>query len=156
MSKAVSDKINAEDFDAAPVAAPESTPELDARYGRTASDNRVRRTILIAVGAVFAVVLVAWVVWGSLTTSTSGIEGRDISHTIDGDHGGSVTFQVTAPKNTPVYCVLEALNDDFTVVGSKTVAIEPSETPIRMITEHVVTTEIPSTVTTTKCSPFPK
>lgn len=155
MSKAVSDSINAEDFNAAPVAAPETSPELDARYGRTATDNRVRRTILIIVGAMFAVVLVAWVVWGSLTTSTAGIEGRDVSHSIDGDHGGTVSFQVTAPKNTPVYCILEALNDDFTVVGSKTVTIEPSETQIRMVTERVVTTELPSTVTVSKCSPFP-
>lgn len=156
MTKAASNSVDAEDFDLdTAVQAPgEPSDALNERYGRTPRDRRTKRIILSVVGAAFVVVLAAWVVWGALGSGTAGIEGRDVAHSIIDQHNIDVTVQVTAPAGTEVYCVIEALNDGFTVVGTTTVAVPASEHLVRTISQSIVTTELASTGTVKKCLPL--
>jgi hypothetical protein len=119
-----------------------SSSALDERYGRTPGSARRRRTIGVVVAGLFAVVLVAWVVWAALDGDAATIEYRDVGHTIVDDANVSVTYQVTAPVGSNVSCAVQALNEGFSVVGLKTVALPPSETLTRTFTEQLRTTEL--------------
>ena len=117
------------------------TTALDERYGRTPGRGRRRRTIAIAVAAAFALVFGAWVAWAGLLGDSASIEFTDVGHTVVDDSLVTVTWQVTVEPNTPVGCAVEALNESFSVVGWKVVALAPSTTRTRTFTEEVRTSE---------------
>lgn len=124
---------------------------LDARYGRSPSGGRRDRRILWALAGVFAIVLVAWVVWAGLDSSTATIEARDTRHTILDEHSVSVTFEVSMPAGTQASCAVEALNESFTVVGWKVIDVPPSDRYTRSFTEIVRTTELSNTGLIYRC-----
>ena len=118
-----------------------AVPSLDERYGRSPERARRRRALAILVGAAFAVVLLAWLVWAGLQGDAAKIEYRDVSHTIVSDSLVIVTFTVTTDANSRVSCAVEALNEGFSVVGLKRVDLPPSAQRSRTVTQEVRTTE---------------
>jgi hypothetical protein len=56
--------------------------DLAARYGQTRAHGRRNRFIALVTAAVFAVVLVGWVVWAGLDNSGAQLEAKDTGHTV--------------------------------------------------------------------------
>ena len=119
-----------------------ATPELDARYGRSSGSLRRRRVFGAVAAAVFAVVLVAWVVWGGLFGENAQLETRDLGHDIVSDSLVSVNFEVTSDADGAISCAVQALNESFMVVGFSVIQLPESDARTRQFTEPVRTTEL--------------
>ena len=124
---------------------------LDQRYGRTPSGRGRDRRLLWVVAGGFALVLVAWVVWAGLDGSAPQIEARDTRHSIIDEHSVSVTFEVSMPAGSSASCAVEALNENFTIVGWKVVDLPPSDVYTRSVTEIIRTTELSNTGLIYRC-----
>jgi hypothetical protein len=111
---------------------------LDARYGRT-RPNRTRDRLLLIAGAVaVAIVLVAWVVWAGLDGSKPSVEATDTGHVLMNDERAvEVSWTLSVPPGNETACIVQALDDDFTVVGWKVVEIAASDRHLREFTETV-------------------
>ncbi|WP_165906158.1 DUF4307 domain-containing protein [Agromyces badenianii] len=114
------------------------TDALDARYGRTRT-HRTRDRLLLAGGAVaFAIVLVAWVVWAGLDGQKPQVEATDTGHRlINEERLVEVSWNLSVPPGNDTACIVQALNEDFTVVGWKVVEVPASTRHIRSLTETV-------------------
>lgn len=118
-----------------------TVPESDviaSRYGRTRA-NRTRDRLLLIAGAVFAaIVLVAWVVWAGLDGQKPQIEVTDTGHRLINDERAvEVSWNLSVPPGNDTACIVQALNDDFTVVGWKVIEVPASTLHIRSLTETV-------------------
>ncbi|WP_101846815.1 DUF4307 domain-containing protein [Zhihengliuella sp. ISTPL4] len=91
---------------------------LDERYGRT---RRGRWPWWVA-GAV-AVVLVAVFGWFTVSQSMNSVDADDLGFELVDEHAVDVRFQVTGVQGKDVVCVLEALDEEFGVVGWKVVEL---------------------------------
>lgn len=128
-----------------------ATPELDSRYGRSSGTRRRRRVIGVLAAAVFAVVLVAWVVWGGLFGENAELETRDLGHEIISDSLVRVQFEVTSDADGSISCAVQALNESFTVVGFKVITLPDGGERTRQFTEDVRTTELAVTGLIYRC-----
>ncbi len=100
-----------------------TTPEqLADRYGRT----RTRRTPWIIAAAV-ALVLVAVYAWGIVAQSMNSVDADDLGFTLVDEHSVDVRFQLTGVQGKDVVCVVEALDEEFGVVGWKVVELPAGE-----------------------------
>jgi len=107
---------------------------LDDRYGRGGSRRR-RRAAWAAVIAV-AVLVVGWFGWYTLTNPENGVAADATSFRLE-ERSVTVDFQLTAPAGTTVACAIEALDEDYGVVGWKIVEIPASDAHVRAFTEVV-------------------
>jgi hypothetical protein len=125
--------------------------ELDARYGRSTSRRKRDRLLLWSGAGVFAIVLVAWVIWAGLDGSKPLIETEDIGYSVIDEHNVEVKFQVSVPTGTATSCAVEALNESFTVVGWKVIDLPPSTEYTRSFTEQLRTSELSTTGLIYRC-----
>jgi len=118
-----------------------TVPESDviaARYGRTRGNRTRDRLLLIAAAAFAAIVLVAWVVWAGLDGQKPQIEVTDTGHRLINDERAvEVSWNLSVPPGNETACVVQALNEDFTVVGWKVIEVPASTLHIRSLTETV-------------------
>ncbi len=121
---------------------------LAERYGRTGTDRRRRLVLGIAAASGVLLAVVAWVVWVGLFSPSASLEARDTGYS--GPGGGALTsddasvdirFEVTTDPGTPVSCALQALNEQFAIVGWKVVELAPAESRTRSLVENVRVTE---------------
>ena len=117
------------------------TLDLDQRYGRTRSSKRRTRTIAIVVGAIVAVVVVAWVVWVGLLSPAGEVTAEDTGHRVVSDTAVDVSFELTIEPGTAAKCAAQALNAGFSVVGWRIIDIAASDERVRALTTTVNTTE---------------
>lgn len=115
--------------------------DLDARYGRTASSSRRTRRIAIGTGILFVLVFGAWLWWGGVLEAPAQFEARDIGHEIVSPNEVSITWQFTAEPGTEAKCALQALNEQYGIVGWIVVDVPASDERIRRLTETVRTAE---------------
>jgi hypothetical protein len=125
--------------------------DLERRYGRTPDRKRRERWILGGAAAAFAVVLVAWVVWAGLDGSRPQVQATDLGHRLIDDHSVEVTWRLSVPAGNETACVVQAYNEDFTIVGWRIVEIPASERPLRTFTETVRTALEPNTGLVSEC-----
>ena len=92
--------------------------ELDERYGRT----RRRRTPWIIGGAV-ALLVVGAFSWMTVAQSMASVDADDLGFVLVDEYSVDVSFQVTGVQGKDVVCALEALDEEFGVVGWKIVEI---------------------------------
>jgi hypothetical protein len=92
--------------------------QLDERYGRT----RRGRWPWILGGAV-ALLLVGALAWSTVSQSLSSVDADDLGFELVDEHAVDLRFQVTGVQGKDVVCVLEALDEEFGVVGWKVVEI---------------------------------
>jgi hypothetical protein len=118
-----------------------TVPESDviaARYGRTRGNRTRDRLLLIAAAAFAAIVLVAWVVWAGLDGQKPQIEVTDTGHRLINDERAvEVSWNLSVPPGNDTACIVQALNEDFTVVGWKVIEVPASTLHIRSLTETV-------------------
>lgn len=115
--------------------------DLDARYGRTASSSRRTRWIAIGTGILFVLVFGAWLWWGGVLEAPAQFEARDTGHEIVSPSEVSITWQFTAEPGTEAKCALQALNEQYSIVGWVVVDVPASDDRIRQLTETVRTAE---------------
>ncbi|PJJ62210.1 DUF4307 domain-containing protein [Compostimonas suwonensis] len=127
------------------------TDEIASRYGRTPSRARRDRWLLGALGAVIVVVVAVWVVWAGLDGSTPTVEAQDIGHTVVDEHTVSVEFEVSVPTGTATSCAVQALDENFTVVGWKVIDLPPSDVHTRRFTEVLRTMQPSNTGLIYRC-----
>lgn len=125
--------------------------DLERRYGRTPDRRRRERWILGGAALAFAVVLVAWVVWAGLDGSRPQVQATDLGHRLIDDHSVEVTWRLSVPAGNETACVVQAYNEDFTIVGWRIVEIPASERPLRTFTETVRTALEPNTGLVSEC-----
>ena len=108
--------------------------ELDARYGRTGR----RRWPLVAVGAI-AAVLVALLGWSVVSAQMNAVDSDDLGFDLVDDHSVTVRFQITGAQGKDVSCIVEALDEEFGVVGWKVVAVPASDDHSQAVSATVPT-----------------
>lgn len=108
--------------------------ELDDRYGRTR-----RRRLPWIIGIVLAVVVVGYFSWSTITQSMNSVDADDLGFEVSDQYSVEVRFQVSGVAGKDVACAIEALDEEFGVVGWKVVEIPASEEHSRAITERVRT-----------------
>ena len=129
----------------------DTASELDRRYGRTRGSARRTRWILIGTAAGFAVVLVAWLVWGGLLSPNSDFEVVDTGHTVVDDNLVQVRYQLTVEPGTPMSCALQAQNSSFAIVGWNIVDVPASDRRVRTLGADIRTTELSVTGLIYRC-----
>lgn len=111
------------------------------RYGRTRAHGRRRLALGITAALAMVAVVSAWVVWVGLFTPGASIQAQDVGYVTREDSTIDVRFTVTVNPGTPASCALQALNEDFAIVGWKIVELAPSESLTREFVENVRITE---------------
>ncbi|WGD36850.1 DUF4307 domain-containing protein [Lysinibacter sp. HNR] len=111
---------------------------LEERYGKSGS-RRLDKKLFIVLGAVFAVVLVSWVVWAGLNGDNGSLEFRNVGHSVEDKQSVSITFEVNTAPNTRVACALQALSPSYSVLGWKVVELPESTERTRQVTESLRT-----------------
>ncbi|QMU97601.1 DUF4307 domain-containing protein [Microbacterium esteraromaticum] len=96
--------------------------ELDERYGRTPS----RRLPWIVFGAIVVAAIVA-LGWTIVAKQMSAVDADDLGFTVVDEHSVELHFQFTASPGSDVACAVEALDEEFGVVGWKIVEIPGGE-----------------------------
>jgi hypothetical protein len=109
---------------------------LDDRYGRGGS--RTRRRVTWAALLAVVVAIVVWFGWYTLVNPANGVNADATAFHLQ-ERSVTVTFQLTAPAGTSVACAIEALDEEYGVVGWKVVEIPASDTHLRAFTEVVPT-----------------
>lgn len=127
------------------------TSTLDARYGRTPQRRRSTRRFAWIAASGFAVVLVAWVVWGGLDSLRTDVDVFDTGHLVIDERAVSVTWQVTMDPGTAARCAVEAQNEAHAIVGWKVVDVPASPLRTRSITQEVATSELAVTGLINRC-----
>ncbi|WP_165307351.1 DUF4307 domain-containing protein [Agromyces binzhouensis] len=126
-------------------------PDLARRYGRTPARRRRDRSILVGGAIAFAAVLVSWVVWAGLDGNTPLVQATDLGHELLDTRAVEVTWRLSVPSGNATACVVQAFNEDFTVVGWKVVEIPASDRPLRTFTETVRTAQEANTGLISTC-----
>lgn len=111
-----------------------TTQHLDERYGRTR-----RGRLPWVIGAIVAVLAVGIAGWLTVRGSMDSIDITDLGFEVVDEHSVTIDFQIVAPHDRPVYCALEALDEEFGIVGWRIVEYSPSETRARAFTESIPT-----------------
>lgn len=125
--------------------------DLAERYGRTRSSRIRTRVLVVASALVFAILFVAWLVWGGLLEAPAQFEARDTGHRIVSDSRVEVSWQFTVDPGTDARCAVQALNSTFGIVGWKVVEVPASSRRIRELSETVATTELAVTGLIYRC-----
>jgi hypothetical protein len=118
--------------------AEQQTDALAARYGRTRTHRTRDRLLLIGGAIAFAIVLIAWVVWAGLDGQRPSVEATDTGHRLLNEQRAvEVTWTLSVPPGNETACIVQAFDDNFTVVGWRVVEIPASDTHLRSFTETV-------------------
>lgn len=118
--------------------AEQETDALAARYGRTRTNRARDRWLLIGAAVAFVVVLVAWVVWAGLDGQKPSVQATDTGHRLlNEERAVEVTWTLSVPPGNETACIVQAFDEDFTVVGWRVVEIPASDQYLRTLTERV-------------------
>ncbi|MGK3948282.1 DUF4307 domain-containing protein [Microbacterium sp. K2] len=120
--------------------------QLDDRYGRT----RTRRGPWIIVIAI-AALLVGAFGWMIVTSQMNAVDSDDLGFDLVDEHSVTVRFQITGVQGKDVACVVEALDEEFGVVGWKVVEIPAGDTHSQALSATVPTVSAATTGLVNSC-----
>ena len=129
------------------------TTQLDQRYGRSRTSRRGAVWFGVAVAIVFVAVFTAWVVWAGLDGTGPSVDAEDTAHSIIDAHNVSVTFEVTMDPGQTASCAVQALDEDFSIVGWKVVDIPAGTAYTRSFTQVLRTSSQSNTGLVKGCWP---
>lgn len=116
---------------------------LDERYGRN-QHPKARRVWWIVVGVV-ATAIVGVLGWMTVVGQQYSVSADDLGFQVIDEHVVDVTFQVATQPGVPVTCVLEALDEEFGVVGFRVLSYEASEQHQQVFSEQIRTVSVATT-----------
>ncbi len=105
---------------------------LDERYGRRTGTRRTRIAWIVLIAIAAAVVI--WFGWSTVSDPNNGVKADGTAYQLD-ERSATVEFQLTAPIGSTVACAIEALDEEYGVVGWKVVEYEASESHTRAFSE---------------------
>jgi len=108
--------------------------ELDQRYGRSS-----RGRLGWIVGIVVAAALVIAFGWMTLAQSMNSVDVDDLGYDVVDEHSVVVRFQITGGQGKDVACAIEALDEEFGIVGWKVVEIPAAEAHQQQLSTTVPT-----------------
>lgn len=108
--------------------------QLDDRYGRT---RRRKAPWIVLIAA--AVILVGAFGWSIVTEQMNNVDSDDLGFDLVDEHTVEVRFQITGAQGKDVVCVVEALDEEFGVVGWKVVEIAASDSHSQALSTTVPT-----------------
>jgi len=108
--------------------------ELDERYGRTR-----RKRLPWIVGITVAVIAVVLAGWMTISQSMNSITSDDLGFDVVDEHSVTVRFQVSSGEGKDVACAVEALDEEFGVVGWKIIELPRLESHRQEFTTTVPT-----------------
>ena len=120
--------------------------QLDERYGRT----RARRMPWI-IGGIVALIVVGAFGWMIVAQSMSSVDADDLGFDLVDEHIVDVRFQVTGVQGKDVVCVVEALDEEFGVVGWKVVEIPAGDSHSQAVSASVPTVSAATTGLVNTC-----
>nr|WP_314843175.1 DUF4307 domain-containing protein [uncultured Microbacterium sp.] len=120
--------------------------QLDERYGRT----RRRRGPWIVVIAIAAAVVIAFG-WMTVTSQMNAVDADDLGYDLVDEHTVEVRFQLTGVQGKNVACVVEALDEEFGVVGWKIVEIAAGDAHSQALAATVPTVSQATTGLVNSC-----
>lgn len=120
--------------------------QLDERYGRT----RTRRTPWIIAG-IAALLVVGVFGWMIVAQSMSSVDADDLGFELVDEHTVDVRFQVSGVQGKDVVCVVEALDEEFGVVGWKVVEIPAGDSHTQAMSAVVPTVSAATTGLVNTC-----
>lgn len=121
---------------------------LDERYGRGRATGR--RGALVA-GIVAIVLAVAGTAWFAIATTLDDVRADGVSFTVVDEHTVEVGFQVSGPADREIACAVEALDEEFGVVGWRVVVYEATGERTRVMSERVPTIAAATTGLVNSC-----
>ncbi len=130
---------------------PTPNARLDNRYGRTPARRRRERWLLIGGLVALVAIVTAWVFWAGWDNNQADLEATDTAYTIPDAHHVDISFTVNAPPGTPVTCAIQALNEDFAIVGWRVVQYPGSDTRLTAYKESIRTIMKPNTGLINSC-----
>ncbi len=118
-----------------------SASDLNARYGRTV--NRRRRNIIFAIGFGGAIVIVFafWAIWAGLFVPGASIDTEPIGNVAISSNQMQVKWQLSEAPGTHAKCAVQALDENFGIVGWKIITIPPSSSDTRNLSTVVRTAQ---------------
>lgn len=124
---------------------------LAERYGRTR--QRKRRTLILAIvfGGAIVVVFGAWAIWVGLFQPTASIDFEDAGNVAVAPDQIRVRVQVSVAPGADATCAIQALDQNFGIVGWKIVKVPPSEAPTRIFSTVVRTAQPAVSGSTYQC-----
>ncbi len=120
--------------------------QLDDRYGRT----RRRKWPWIAAAAVAALVVAA-LGWSIVAQQMNAVDSDDLGFDLVDEHSVDVRFQITGVQGKDVACVVEALDEEFGVVGWKVVEIPAGDAHSQALSVTVPTVAAATTGLVKSC-----
>ena len=108
--------------------------ELDERYGRT----RSKRMPWIVAGMIALIVIVV-ASWMTVSQSMNSVDADDLGFEVVDSHSVTVSFQITGKQGSDVVCAIEALDEEFGIVGWKIVEIPAGDGHIQRLSATVPT-----------------
>lgn len=117
-----------ETLDSSPAPLPQDS--LANRYGRAQSAGEHTQTArrrgrwLAVVGLILAVGVTAWF---TFSATARNLAWKDVGFRIESPTQAEVTFQLTKDPDSTVACAVQVLNEQYAVVGFRTVMVGPAE-----------------------------
>ncbi|MEW1961239.1 DUF4307 domain-containing protein [Microbacterium sp. NPDC077644] len=108
--------------------------ELDERYGRTR-----RRRLPWIVGILLVIAVVGVFGWMTFMQSANSVDADDLGFEVADEHSVTVRFQVTGGQGKDVACAIEALDEEFGIVGWRIVEIPASDEHLQQLSTTVPT-----------------
>ncbi|MFC7789885.1 DUF4307 domain-containing protein [Microbacterium sp. MAHUQ-60] len=124
-----------------------TTPrELDERYGRTAP-----RRLPWIIGGIITVAIIVAFGWMTVARGMNAVDAADIGFTVTDAHSVDLRFQYTAPAGSDVVCVVQALDEEFGIVGWKVLELPAVEQHTRAVDVRIPTVAAATTGLVKSC-----
>lgn len=120
---------------------------LATRYGQRTQLTTRSKKFLATLG-VAAITAVA--IYFGLANYT-GLEYREISFSVVDESSVELTFDLTKPKESIAVCSLQALNEQFGVVGYKEIEVSEQQTQTVRLSVSINTIELATTALVDDC-----
>ena len=121
--------------------------DLDARYGRRTRPRWVW-PVVAAIGITIGVAFAAWVGF-----QDKPVSARVWAYDVQGEHAVTITLDVATDEPIPLRCTVYAQAHDHSIVGEKTVDLEPSTEDERRVAIDVETERRAVTGVLRACEP---
>ena len=121
---------------------------LDDRYGRRRGGPS---RWVIVLGLAIVVAVIGWFGWMTVATSLESVDADTTGFAVVDDGTVSLSFQITAPLEREVACILEAQDEEHGIVGWRVLVIPPSSEHTCAFVETIPTTAAATTGLINSC-----